>query len=312
MTTFPEAADGVLFLTEGGQETEAMYRHGHPLPEFALFTLLDQPDGLADLHHMYDGYLQVAAETGFVPLMGGLDYRLSPDWVARLGLARADIAALQERCLDFLRQAAGRWEDRVPQVLTSGIVGPRGDAYAAPGAMSAEEAAGYHATQVGALAASGADLVQAMTFGSVDEAVGLAWAAADAGLPLVVSFMPGADQRLLDGHTLRDAVLAVDERAGDQRPEFYGINCAHPTEFEPALDGGEWTERIRMLRPNASYRDKIELCQIGHLEEGDPPALGSRMGALARQLPHVDVWGGCCGTWDSHLREITSEVASAR
>lgn len=306
------AADGVLYMTEGGQETEVMYRHGRDLPEFALFTLLDRPEGLADLEAMYASYLEAAADSGFVPLIGGLDYRLSPDWVERLGGSPDDVHDLEQRCIDFLRASAAPFEDRFDRVVVSGIVGPRGDAYSAPGAMTAEQAAEYHSTQVSAMAVAGVDLVQAMTFGSVEEAVGVAWAGHDVGLPVSVSFMPGPDRRLLDGHSLREAVERVDECAGDRRPDFYGVNCSHPHEFEPALDDGEWMRRIRVLRPNASHRDKIDLCQIGHLEEGDPPALAALMGSLAQRMPHVDVWGGCCGTWAVHLRQIAREVSACR
>jgi methionine synthase I (cobalamin-dependent) len=66
-----------------------------------------------------------------------------------------------------------------------------------------------------------------------------------------------------------------------------------------------------MLRPNASEKDKMELCQIGHLEEGDPQQLGLLMGDLARRFPHFDVWGGCCGTWEKHLGEIATNVVKA-
>ena len=36
-----------------------------------------------------------------------------------------------------------------------------------------------------------------------------------------------------------------------------------------------------MRRPNASAMDKIALCKIGHLAEGDPEALGRLMDELA-------------------------------
>jgi methionine synthase I (cobalamin-dependent) len=79
------------------------------------------------------------------------------------------------------------------------------------------------------------------------------------------------------------------------------------------MEPGDWIQRVRSLRPNASAKDKGELCQIGELQDGDPEDLGKRMGALARRHPHIDVWGGCCGTWDRHLREIARNVrATAR
>lgn len=67
-----------------------------------------------------------------------------------------------------------------------------------------------------------------------------------------------------------------------------------------------------MLRPNASAMDKISLCRIGHLEEGDPEELGRLMGELARRYPHIDIWGGCCGTWEKHLRQIADQVVRMR
>ena len=54
--------------------------------------------------------------------------------------------------------------------------------------------------------------------------------------------------------------------------------------------------------------DTIALCQIGHLEDGDPVELGRQCGSLAKRYPHMDIWGGCCGTWDTHLEEIAKNV----
>lgn len=48
-TTFPEQAPGVLYLTEGGSETEIMYKHGFELPEFSMYPLLDDPAAMEQL-----------------------------------------------------------------------------------------------------------------------------------------------------------------------------------------------------------------------------------------------------------------------
>src|SRR5436190_24337602 len=103
MAGFPELQTGVRYLTEGGQETELMYKHGHELPEFAMYPLLDDPRAVADLTDMYTRYLEVAAAHGFVAVMGGLDYRASPDWASKLGISPDGLVEFQLRSIAFLR-----------------------------------------------------------------------------------------------------------------------------------------------------------------------------------------------------------------
>ena len=155
------------------------------------------------------------------------------------------------------------------------------------------------------------DFVWTATFNNIAEALGVARAAARVELPLGISFMLDGNHRLKSGASLKEAIETVDAQAGDAKPDYYGINCSHPLEFEPALVPGDWIGRIRSLRPNASAKDKVELCSIGHLEEGDPIDLGQRMGALARRHPQIDIFGGCCGTWATHLDQIARNVRRA-
>jgi homocysteine S-methyltransferase len=310
---FPMQQPGVNYLTEGGQETEILYKYGFDLPHFAMFPLLDDPRAVAELRGMYGRYLDTAARHGFGVVVGGLDYRASPDWGALLGYSRESLAEMQLRAIDFLRDVARPYEGQVPALKYAGIVGPRGDAYEANRTITAEEAEEYHSEQLATLARARVDLVEAMTFNSVPEVIGLARAAARVGLPLSVSFtLDNATSRLSTGPSLKDAVETIDAQAGDDRPTFYGINCSHPLEFMPAIEPGAWFDRVRVLRPNAAMMDKISLCMLGHLESGDPAQLGELMGALARQHPHIDMWGGCCGTWDTHLDEIARNVSAAR
>ncbi|MDR5865189.1 homocysteine S-methyltransferase family protein [Halomonas koreensis] len=312
MLTFPRRPEGTAYLTEGGTETELMYKFGHELPHFAIYPLLDDPAAVADLHGMYRRYLEVAERHGLAVMMGGLDYRASPDWAERLGYSRAGLAEMQHRAIDFLREAAAPFRARLPAVLVLGVVGPRGDAYGRGEAITATEAEDYHGVQLETLAAARVDGVWAATFNNVPEAVGVARAAAGAGLPLNLSFTLDGRGRLASGPSLREAIETVDAEAGAAAPDGYGINCSHPLEFEPALEPGDWIRRLRSLRPNAARMDKIALCKLGHLEEGDPPELGRLMGDLARRYPHVDIWGGCCGSWETHLEEIARNVRQAR
>ena len=97
---------GLLFLAEGGTETEVMYRHGYQLREFAMFELMDDPAAVADLTDMYRRYLDVAAKHGFAALMAGFDYRASPDWGEKLGYSADGLCEVQHMCIDFLRNVA--------------------------------------------------------------------------------------------------------------------------------------------------------------------------------------------------------------
>jgi S-methylmethionine-dependent homocysteine/selenocysteine methylase len=180
---------------------------------------------------MYTRYLETAERHGFVAVMGGLDYRASPDWGAKLGYSRKGLAEMQLRAIEFLREIAGPFTGRLPGVLYAGIVGPRGDAYALNLTMTESEAEDYHAIQMETLGRAGVDLVSAMTFNAVPEAVGVSRAAAGAGLPLAVYFTLDGAGRLPSGPSLREAIERVDAQAGEARPGFYGINCSHPVEL---------------------------------------------------------------------------------
>jgi len=67
MTGFPERQAGTFYLTEGGQETEIMYRHGHDLPDFAMFPLLARPRALAGFVRCMNAILRRQPATASVP-----------------------------------------------------------------------------------------------------------------------------------------------------------------------------------------------------------------------------------------------------
>jgi len=308
--TFPTPRPDRLFLTEGGIETENMYKWGFELPHFAMYPLLDNPEAMSAMRAMYRRYLDVAAAHGMGALMGGLDYRASPDWGALLGYSPEGLAEANHQSIAFLRELAREYVEDIPEILIQGFVGPRGDAYQLNRTITENEAEDYHAVQLSTLKEAEADLAWAFTFNNVAEAVGVARAASRIGMPLAISFTVDGTGKLSSGPTLNEAVETVDARTNGA-PVFYAINCSHPVEFEPALTPGDWIQRVRAIRPNASKMEKIALCKLGHLEEGDPVELGRSMGELARRYPHMDIWGGCCGTGHVHLNEIAKNVRDA-
>lgn len=307
----PPRREGLDYLTEGGIETEIMYRWGYDLPHFAMFPLLEKADARATIRGMYRRWLDVAARRGMGALIGGFDYRASPDWGARLGYSPAGLAEANLGAIDFLAALRREYDGQIAEAKLVGYVGPRGDAYRLNGEMSVEAAEDYHAVQLETLRRSSADLAWAVTFNDPVEAVGVVRAAKRVGMPLAMSFSLGSDSRLASGLTLAEAVTRVDAETGGY-VSFFALNCSHPQEFAPALTPGAWSQRLRCIRPNAAKMDKIALCKLGRLEEGDPDELGRLMGEVARRYPQMDVWGGCCGTSHVHLDRIAAALAEVR
>jgi len=306
-TTFPPQKEGCLYLTEGGTETELMYKHGFELPHFAMFPLLDNPKAVSKMREMFRSYLDVAAKHEFSALMGGLDYRASPDWGELLGYSPASLSDANLQSIEFLREVAMDYSSQIPEILIQGLIGPRGDAYERNETITENEAEDYHAVQLETLKKADVDSALAITFNNIPESVGVARAAAEIGVPLGISLTLDSNSKLRSGPSLAEAITIIDKET-DQSPAYFLINCSHPLEYELAIEPGDWVKRIRGVRPNASKMEKIALCKIGHLEEGDPEELGTLCGDLARRYPHMDIWGGCCGTWDNHLNEIAENV----
>ena len=304
----PPMGSGDVFLTEGGSETEIMYRNGFELPEFAMFPLLDNPKAVSAMRGIFSRQLDVAAEFGLSFMLTGLDYRASPDWGAKLGYSPAALAEANLAVIDFLRDIAKAYQGQIPHLLIGGILGPRGDAYSLNREITADSAEEYHAVQLETLKSAGVDFACAMTFNNIAESVGAARAAAKIGVPLSISLTLDSTFRLKSGPSLAEAITGIDNQTGEDAPDFYLLNCSHPLEYEPALEDGDWIKRLRGVRPNASRMDKIALCKLGHIEDGDPVELGSQVRSLSARYPHMDIFGGCCGTGHSHLREIAKAL----
>jgi homocysteine S-methyltransferase len=306
---FPPQKAGRLYLTEGGTETELLYKYGFALPQFALFPLLDNPQAVSKMREMFQSYLDVAVRHKMCALMGGLDYRASPDWGALLGYSPQSLADANLRSIEFLRDIAREYASDIPDIVIEGLIGPRGDAYERNASITVDEAEDYHSVQLETLKRANVDLALAITFNNVPESIGVARAAVKIGVPLAISLTLDGTSKLSSGPRLGEAITTID-RETDHAPEFYLVNCSHPVEYESAIEPDGWIDRVRGVRPNASRMEKMALCQIGHLEDGDPVELGKLCGDLARRYPHMDIWGGCCGTWDRHLDEIAKNVVA--
>jgi S-methylmethionine-dependent homocysteine/selenocysteine methylase len=300
---------GDFFLTDGGIETTFIFLEGLELPDFAAFDLLRRKGGDAALEKYFRTYAALARRFGTGLILESATWRASADWGTRLHYSLADLATANLRAIALLEGIRRELRDHPKPVVISGCVGPRGDGYNPSQTMSEEEAEAYHGTQIQTFRESAADMVTAITMNYVEEAIGVARAAARAAMPVAISFTVETDGRLPTGQTLREAIERV-ETATSRYPAYYMINCAHPTHFEHVLDEREpWVQRVRGLRANASRKSHAELNEAPELDIGDPAELAAQHGALKRRLPHLNVMGGCCGTDDRHVERIAAACA---
>ncbi|HYH52974.1 MAG TPA: homocysteine S-methyltransferase family protein [Solirubrobacterales bacterium] len=301
-TRFPD--DAPLYLGDGGLETTMIFERGLDLPCFAAFTLLDRPEGLEALRDYYRGYLEIAARNGTGFTFDTPTWRASADWGEQLGYSAKALAEVNRRAVGLAEEILEAESSAVTPVLTCGTLGPRGDAYAPEELMSAGEAERYHAPQIEVFAAAGVAMVAAYTLAYAEEAVGIARAAAAAGVPAVISFTLETDGRLPSGEKLGEAIERVDaESAGS--PAYFMINCAHPSHFAAELAApAEWKQRIGGIRANASRRSHEELDEASELDAGNPAELAQEYLDLKAVLPGLRVLGGCCGTDTRHVAGI--------
>lgn len=298
---------GDFFMTDGGIETTLIFLEGQELPHFAAFHLLKTPEGEDVLRKYFRTYAELAKRFKTGLILETATWRANPDWGERLKYSPDALADANRKAVHLIEEVRSEYETPQTPIVISGCVGPRGDGYVPQTAMSERDAEDYHRIQIEIFAGTAADLVTAITMNYAAEAVGLARAARQANMPVVISFTVETDGRLPTGQSLGDAIRQVDD-ATSGYPAYFMINCAHPTHFNQAVRGDElWVKRVRGLRANASRMSHAELDAAPELDAGSPTELGREYAELRTQsLKHLNVMGGCCGTDHRHIEQITS------
>ena len=304
--------NGEVLLTDGGLETTLIFDQGFDLPQFASFPLLENEAGRQALLDYYRAYAEVAHRLSVGVVLDTPTWRASADWGAILGYDQAQLHAINTAAVELVSTIQAEFEPKGTKVVVSGNIGPRGDGYAPGDQMTVEEAEAFHRAQIEAFAEAEADQATALTMTYVEEAIGVARAASAAALPAVISFTVETDGHLPTGQPLGEAIRQVDA-ATDAAPVAFGINCAHPDHFTKAImAGGDWVDRLGLIRANASRMSHAELDVAEELDAGDRVELGQLYAELRSLLPNLSVMGGCCGTDHGHIAQIGQATAEPR
>ena len=173
----PQLGDD-LFLTDGGMETWLVHERGFELPQFAAFTLLDDPEGVDALHAYFAPYVDLARANDVGLVIDAPTWRASSRWGELLGYDAEQLAELNRRAVALVDDV----RDDAPDVriVVGGCVGPSDDAYAPSQQIDSDAAYAYHRPQIETFAHTRADFVNALTLTYSGEAIGIARVREDA------------------------------------------------------------------------------------------------------------------------------------
>jgi len=302
-------AQAAVVLTEGAVIERLRRDPAVALDPHLLHAgLVYDPAAGERLGAIYRQYLEIGRAAGLPMLLGTPTWRANPERAAAAGRAMAEV---NQEGVWFLRAILGEVGLYAERVFVGGLVGCRGDAYQPEEALSAAEAARFHTPQAEALAAGGVDFLMGATLPAYSEALGLARALGDTGLPYVLSFVLRPDGTLLDGTPLATAIAEIDD-ALLPPPAFYMANCVHPRTFAAAMRAamglaGDVRYRCIGLQGNSSELPPELLEGLPELDGMDPERYAEALVEIRREFG-TRVLGGCCGTDERHLAALARRL----
>lgn len=196
-------------------------------------------------------------------------------------------------------------------MFVGGLMGCKGDAYKATEILSIEGAQEFHSWQANLFSDSGVDFLFAGIMPALTESIGMAKAMENTGVPYIISFMIRDDGKLIDGTTIQNAILNIDN-ATKRKPVCYMTNCVHPTILKKTLsfpfnETKLVKERFCGIQANTSPLSPEELDNCCDLKSSDSVGLASDMMDLYQYFT-PKIFGGCCGTDNTHLEEIAKRL----
>ena len=280
------AAQGPLLLD--GATGSNLRAAGMPVGVSPELWVLEHREVLLELQR---GYVEAGSGIIMAPTFSanrpGLRHFSLED---RLKELNAALAALS-------KEAAG---DRA---LVAGDLSTLGRPLEPVGDLPYGEAYGIYREQMEALAEAGVDLFALETLMGAEEALAALDAAADIGLPVMVSFSAEADGGLLFGGTVWEAAVMAQELGA----AAVGVNCSvGPNQLEAVIRSIRAAVNIPVIaKPNAGMPKITETGEAVYSMGAEEFA--GHMEALARA--GASLLGGCCGTDPNYIRALREKIS---
>jgi S-methylmethionine-dependent homocysteine/selenocysteine methylase len=197
------------------------------------------------------------------------------------------------------------------EMYVGGLMGCKGDAYKATEVLTTNEAYNFHRWQADLFKKAHVDFLFAGIMPALSEAVGMAQVMESTEIPYIISFMIKKNGKLIDGTTINNAIKEIDS-ATKRKPICYMANCVHPRVLQEALlCSFNQTETVKQrfhgIQANTSVLSPEELDNSNELVTSDSIDLANDMMKLSNII-NIKMYGGCCGTDNSHIEEIARRI----
>ena len=195
-----------------------------------------------------------------------------------------------------------------------GLMGCKGDAYKATDVLSVKNAQEFHSWQANLFKLSGVDFLYAGIMPALSEAIGMAKAMENTGLPYIISFMIRNNGKLIDGTTIHDAIFNID-KSTTKKPICYMTNCVHPKVLSMALSFSFnqtelVKERFQGIQANTSILSPEELDNCKDIKSSDSISLAVDILDLYNYIT-PKIFGGCCGTDNIYIGELAKSLKNS-
>lgn len=212
----------------------------------------------------------------------------------------------------FLKEIRNEYPGFSPNVFIGGLLGSKGDAFSAGEALETEDAYQFHKIQVAAFRSEKVDFLFAGIMPVLSEALGMARAMAESGIPYLISFTIRKDGCLIDGTSIAEAIRIIDQDVSP-KPVCYLTNCVHPRNLQQALANpvnvnSFQLNRFMGIQANASSLSPEELNNCGILHQEDFDQMIDQMIEL-KETSGIKILGGCCGTNEAFIEKLAERLA---
>lgn len=258
------------------------------------------------LIHLYNEYIETAAQYDLPIMLTTPTRRANKERVTNSIYTEDIIKDNVELLKNIQSNSKG-------SVYIGGLMGCKGDAYKGTECLNEADAFTFHAWQAELFQKAGVDLLFAGIMPSLPEAIGMAKAMEATGIPYIISFMLRDSGRLIDNTTIHDAINTIDKNTKG-KPLCYMTNCVHPNILDMALSAPfNQTEIVRErflgIQANASNLSPEELDNNCNLLSSDAYTLANDMSKLKLSYPKFKIFGGCCGTDNTHMSMIAEIIS---